>query len=709
MHLPASRRGGATALVAALTAAALALGVGGLGAGPASAAAHRITGFTPAHSDWEARYEKELLAQPTPDLARELTYGLTGEPGLVGTTGDYNRVRYAVNLLRSWGLSPQVHTYYTYTSIPRHISVDEVAPVRVHAANKERPRPWQNDFKDVVVGYNALSAPGNVTAPVVYVNYGTPDDFAQLAKLGVSVKGKIALIRYGGEYRGVKTHLAEEHGAVGVVLYSDPADDGAKRGKVYPDGPWRPGDGIQRGSVAYLWNYSGDPLTPGWPSTKNAPRIDPKKATELGHTPTVPISADSAKPILAHLGGPAVPKAWQGGLPFPYHLGAGPATLHLNLDIEYRTEPIWDVTVSVRGSAHPDQDVLVGAHRDAWVYGSDDNGSGAVNVLQLARSLGNLVKRGWRPDRTITLALWDGEEYGLYGSTEYAEDKASALDHTVAYLNMDEAGGRFFGPGADPTLDGVVKDTTKLVPWPEHRTLYGAWSAISRGKPSLERLGSGSDYTPFYQHFGVPSAELDASSPGGVYHCSCDDTFWMDHFGDPTWQYHVGITRETGLVALRLANADVPALDYSGYAAEVGRYLTDLGRQQGHAGQPGLRVDDAIRAAQEWQRTAASLNTHTAALLEQGGQGAAYERITSRLMADSRALLAPPGLPTRPWYRHQVFAPGINSGYATQTLPGIVDSVQAGKAKQAQAYVDLLAASLRQATAILRTAQAAHG
>ncbi len=704
---PRRRRG--SALVATLAAGAVAVTMSALGAPANAADAQRLPGFTAAHSSWERQYEQALLAQPTTDLARELTYGLTSEPGLVATSGDYKRVKYTVDKLRSWGLDPQVHTYYTYLSVPKHISVDETAPIHFHAANKEKPRPWQNDYDDVVVGYNALSAPGNVTAPVVYVNYGTPEDFAELDKLGVSVKGKIALIRYGGEYRGVKTHLAEEHGAVGVVLYSDPADDGAKRGKVYPNGPWRPGDGIQRGSVAYLWNYTGDPLTPGWASTKDAPRIDPKNATEIGHTPTVPISADSARPILEHLGGKAVPKSWQGGLPFGYHLGAGPATVHLDLDIAYQTKPIWDVTVSVRGARHPEQNVLVGAHRDAWVYGSDDNGSGAVNVLQIARGLGNLLKRGLRPDRTITLALWDGEEYGLYGSTEYAEDLAGALDHTVAYLNMDEAGGRYFGPSSDPTMDALIKDTTKLVPWPGSKSLYQAWTASGRRKPEIGRLGSGSDYTPFYQHFGVISADLDASSPGGVYHCSCDDPFWMDHFGDPSWQYHVGMARETGLMALRLANADVPALDYTGYADEVTQYLVGLTqRQRSRFGKQVLHVDAALRAAADWKRSAASLNGRAADLLRRGGQDAAYERIASHLVADSRALLAPPGLPSRPWYKHQVYAPGINAGYGVQILPGVVDALEANNVKQAQAYLDLLAASLRQAAAVLRTADPAR-
>lgn len=682
----------ASALVAALTLPAATADA------TAAPAHHRIAGFTARHSAWEAAYEKAFAALPTGALARKYTVGLTSRPGLLATAGDWQRVQYVMHKLRSFGLHPELKTYYTYLSVPKKVSVRMTKPYRFHAANKERKRPWQRHYDEVVVGYNALSPSGNVTAPVVYVNYGTPADYARLSKLGVSVKGKIAIARYGSVFRGVKAHEADKRGAVGVLIYSDPADDGYVQGPVYPKGPWRPADGIQRGSIQYLWTYPGDPLTPGHAATRHAKRLDPAKARDLPRIPTTPLSWASAKPILANLHGPAAPKSWQGGLPFRYHVGPGRSTVHLHLKIAYRVKPIWNVLVHLRGTKHPEQQVMLGGHRDAWTYGSNDDGTGSVNALQIARGLGLLVKKGWRPDRTITLAWWDGEEYGLYGSTEYAEQRAAQLRNVVAFLNMDIAGGKFFFAGAVPSLDRLLLASSRRAPWPGYSSLYAAWSAQYGGKPpTVDRLGSGSDYTAYLERYGVPAADFGADTPGGYYHCSCDDVYWMNHFGDPTYRYHVGVTTAVGVMTLRLANANVPDFDYATYAAEVGSYLRDLAGEQ-----PGVWLRSALRAAKAWEAAAARLSARTSALLRSHPHASGrFDAITRALMANERALLVRAGIPSRHWYRHQLYAPGKDTGYAAEFLPGIRDALAMGNRARAQWYVAALTASLRRATAQL--------
>ncbi|MGH3322288.1 MAG: transferrin receptor-like dimerization domain-containing protein [Nocardioidaceae bacterium] len=684
----------------------LALLVGATGAffvpRSAEAATHqRIPGFTPAHSAWEHRYENAYLQTSSAGVAERLDAYLSRKPGLVATPGDWRRARYVAKKFRQWGLTPEIHTYYTYLSVPKHISVEMTAPRHVKAHVKEPKRPWERDFKDVVVGYNALSPSGDVTAPAVYVNYGTVDDYKVLAKKGVSVKGKIVIARYGQVYRGVKTNLAAKHGAKGVILYSDPADDGYVRGKTYPDGPWRSARGIQRGTVQKIWKYIGDPLTPGWAATKNARRLPTDKAN-IGDVPTSPIGYGDAKPMLAELSGPKAPKSWQGGLPFAYHIGPGSTRVHLDLDIDYRTKPIWDVTARVPGSTHPHQVVYVGAHRDTWTYGSDDNLSGTEDVLQVARGLGKLLERGWRPKRTVVLATWDGEEYGAYGSTEYAEQLGMRrLDRAVGYINIDGGAGKYFHASAVPSLDKLIYGTTKQVHWPgTDTTIYGAWSKRSGGgKPGVGRLGGGSDYGSFLQRFGVPSVNPGASTPGGDYHCACDNHYWMSHFGDPTWRYHKAMGRVIGLMTLRLANADVVSLRYAGYASAVRSYLKDFQQAQEDAyGRQVVDVSRDIAAARAWQRAAERFRAKIQDRLSRGGHGRGFTSFNRKLMRVERDLLAREGLPGRPWYRHQIYAPAVNGGYGVLTLPGLHDALFLHhNPRQARHYERLLHRSLKKA------------
>ncbi|MFD0683410.1 M28 family peptidase [Actinomadura fibrosa] len=698
-----------TPALAALSAAAITLAT--VAAVPPASAAppagtDPIAGFTPENARWQRQYERLLSAVPSGKEGQALDAELSAEPGLTTTTGDRHRVDRIVARLRSYGLEPEVRTYYAYLSRPKRVSVEMTAPRRLDLPVKEKPRPWQKHFDQVIPGHNGMSPSGDVQGEVVYANYGRPEDFDLLAESGVSVQGKIVLVRYGAVFRGIKPREAARRGARAVLIYSDPADDGFVRGPVYPDGPWRASDGIQRGSIAQIQLAAGDPLTPGWPATKGARRVKPSEAPMLkGLIPTTPISYGAAEPLLRALRGTQVPKTWQGGLPFPYRFGPGGTKVHLDLKNDFSVRPLWDVTVRIPGSRRPDQEVVLGAHHDAWTYGSLDNLSGAENVLQVGRALGRLLKQGWRPKRTIVLATWDGEEYGLFGSTEYAEQQAGRLRNAVAYVNMDGAGGSEFGAAATPALDQSVIDAAKEVAWPgTSGTVYDAWKAQNDGQTPIDRIGGGSDFQAFFQRYGVPAMDLGAGSPGsaGNYHCSCDDHYWMTRFGDPGFEYHAAMSRLVGIAALRLANADVVPLTYRPYAAETASYLTDFTNEQRQKlGSVVVDVSRDVQQAKAWQAAAEALQARADDALRRGDT-AAFRRLNDKIMQAERDLLTGAGLPGRPWYRHQIYAPGIDTGYATQRLPALHDALFTDHDPvTARAYEARLYTSLRAATRTL--------
>ncbi|WP_245614543.1 M28 family peptidase [Actinokineospora inagensis] len=666
-----------------------------LGTVPVAAQDVALPGFTAAHSEAQRRVEKDFMAAIDPAQARELNTALSERPHLVGTEGDKITGDYAVDQLRKWGLHPDHLRFSVYGSVPKSIKVDMTAPTKKTLSTKEKPYPGQQHLDEAVVGYNAYSPAGDVTGQVVYANYGLPEDYKKLADLGVDVRGKIVLVRYGASFRGVKSEVAQEHGAKGVIIYSDPRDDGFTRGPVYPDGPWRPADSIQRGSVQYVFKYPGDPLTPGEPSTPGTHRIDPKDADNLPRVPTTPISYGEAEPLLRALGGAAVPTGWQGGLDFPYHVGPGPTEAHLGLDIDYRQIPVDNIVTEIKGRSHPEEKVVIGAHRDAWVYGSDDNTSGWTSALQIAYGLSRLVKTGWRPERTIVIAGWDGEEYGLLGSTEWVEQLAPELRRgAVAYFNMDGTAGKSFGAASVPALDDLIAGVTKDVPDPEHGTVYANWTAKGPGKP--DRLGSGSDYTGFLQHLGIASADLGFSSPGGEYHSTIDDPRFVDRFLDPGFRYQSVAAKTTGLTALRLAQADVFQLNYSTYARETLTYLADAGKR-------GVDVTAATKAAQEWLRAAEKLESTRDSLLrdkqftDSGHSGHEFSRLNKSLLAQERALTQDEGLPGRPWYRHQIYAPGTYTGYAVKVLPGVNEPLDGNDPATATKWLGYLTDSLHDA------------
>jgi len=654
-----------------------------------------MPGFSHAGTDRQGTYEQRFQRELSAAAIRRTSRELSRRPRVTGTAGLSRAVRYSVKRLRSYGLDVSTPTYRVYASRPRAVAVTITAPSTRRLADREP------GFDDVVAGYNAYSPSGDVSGEVVYANRGLPGDFAELERLGVDVRGRIVLMRYGGSYRGAKVMQAEQRGAAGVLLYSDPADDGIARGPVYPDGPWRPADGIQRGTIEYLFRYPGDPLTPSAPSVSGARRIAPHDARNLPRIPTGPISAADARPLLEALGGPVAPTAFQGGLPIAYRLGPGAAKVRMQLDMAYGQTPVRNVLATIRGATRPGDQVIVGGHIDSWTYGAGDNASGWATIMEIGRSLGRLLARGWRPDRTIVLAGWDGEEHGLLGSTEWVEQFRRTLRRdAVAYLNLSQTGGtRFFASGV-PALDRALIDVTKAVADPRTgRSVYRVWKDYENRDPQLGRLGSGSDYTAFLDHAGVPSLDASFGAPagGGTYHSAYDNADNVERHLDPGYLGHLGSARIAGVTALRLANADVLPLRYSDYASAVSSYVRAL--------QPQTPVElrTVLTAARRWRQAAKRLEARASEVLEAGATSArAIGRINAALMGQERALASARGLPGRPWFRHRIYAPGLDNGYDVSYLPGLRDAIDRGDHRTARAQRDRLLESLRAATRLAR-------
>lgn len=691
-----------------------------------------MAGYSADSAAKQRAREQRLQRLVDPDSAAEMSEAMSSRPGLVGTEGAAERLEYSLDKLSEWGLEPEVESYDVYASVPRDISVTMTAPQRRELQVKEEPYPWHENFDEVVVGYNAYSPPGEVSADVVYVNYGLPEDYAKLEELGVDVEDKIVLARYGQSFRGVKSQVAQENGAAGVILYSDPEDDGFGRGEVYPDGPWRPPQSIQRGSVQFIFKYPGDPLTPGEPSTPGTQRLDPDEAENVPEVPTTPISYGQAKHLLTNLDGPAAPDEWQGGLDFDYQVGPGSTAANLDLDIDYEQLPVRNAIVEIPGSEHPDQKIVLGAHYDSWTYGTKDDVSGWTTLMEAGRALAELRADGWQPDRTIVLAGWDGEEYGLLGATEWAEQhRAELTEGAVAYVNMDGAGGGLnFDASAVPALDDLLVDVARQVDDPDHGTVYANWQdAAEETHPEPGRLGSGSDYTAFLDHLGIASADFGMSTPGGEYHSAYDDLHTMRNYLDPGYTHHAVAAAYAGTLAMRLAEADTLPLRYSDYAAEVLGYLRDLDEQQSGEEEQVVDLEPAYEAAREWQSAAIDLQGAAQQATRPGAAGATgkdgkdgkgskgskhgtdgkrsydsdraeerYAEINEALLAQERALIQEEGLPRRPWFRHMVYAPGFYTGYAVQPLSAIDDAIADGDAATAQRYRDLLVESLQGAT-----------
>jgi N-acetylated-alpha-linked acidic dipeptidase len=689
-------------------------------------AAKSIFGFRDAAA--ETALESRFLAVPDPKLAEDHLRILTQAPHMAGTVEDKATADYVAQKFREAGLETEIVEYKAWINYPMEISVDVTEPPRVKMHGPTREHVEGDAYQDdprVVMPFNGMSPSGDAEAEVVYANYGTPEDFEKLEKLKIDVRGKIVLVRYGQNFRGVKVFLAQERGAAGVIIYSDPADDGWKRGDKYPAGPWRPDTGVQRGSVGYMFEYPGDPTTPGIASTPSLPdskRISPQQSAQLPKIPVTPISYHDAWPVLENLAGPDSPREWQGALPFTYHVGPGPVKLKMHLKQDYQFRTLWDVIGRARGSELPDEWVVAGNHRDAWVCGAVDPGSGTAAMIEAVHGFGELLKSGWKPKRTIVFGSWDGEEEGLMGSTEWVEQHESDLANAPAYFNMDVAvSGPKFGASAVPSLKQFLRDVTQAVPAAKGGTVYAAWQQAAQPgedsnqdsaltgdyKPPAAQvrpdvpvgdLGSGSDYTAFLQHTGVPSTDMGSTGPYGVYHSAFDNFAWFKKFGDPDFAYEQQMARVFGLEELRMAEADVLPFDYEEYGKEIAAYL-DAAKKRAESKFDDRTLDfkPVMAAVKRFQDAGAKILSKQKSLPHDPA------RLNQALMKAERALLVPEGLPRRPWYRHAIYAPGEYTGYAAVVIPGVNEALDKGDTYRSRQQLVVLTEALERAAKVLES------
>jgi len=703
-----------------------------------------LNGFAFQTSDAERGREEQFRSVPDPKSAREHLRRLTAVPHVAGTKEDYDTAVYVRDQIRSYGIPAELKEYEVLLPYPSRPSILEIVGRRREKLNLKEavvPEDPTSSSSKIIPLFNGYSPSGDVTAPLVYVNYGLPPDYEALKKLGVEVKGKIAIARYGNSFRGVKAKVAEENGAIGLLIYSDPSDDGYVQGDVYPKGPWRPESSAQRGSVQYLFQYPGDPLTPGKPSIPGVARLKIEEATDLTRIPVQPLSYGDARRLLEPLRGPLRPKGFQGGLPFAYHVGGtDDLRVHLKTEMDYQIRKIWNVVARIEGNEESDRWVIMGNHRDAWTFGAVDPNSGTTAMLEAARGFGQLLKNGWKPRRTIVLCSWDGEEYGLIGSTEWAEEYAEELkEKAVAYLNMDAAvSGPNFGASSVPSLWKLIRGATRDIRDPKTgKSIYQQWQDRSReSRPEAEltdaetgsdvniaearigALGSGSDYTPFLQHLGIPSLDMGFGGDYGVYHSAYDSFHWMTQFGDPTFAYHVAAAQLWGTVALRLADADGLPFDYVDYGSQIKDFFSESVKTakrrnlQNAFDEKEMREaieefsNEASRVEKSRQETVLEIErTRVEATDRHHKSQARLRRINDALLATERALTDARGLRGRPWYRHQIYAPGFYTGYAAQPLPDFRQAIEDRSTANASEALGRIVAALKRATEVLRKAR----
>jgi len=671
----------------------------------------------------EAKIERQFLAVPDAKLAGEELKTLTAVPHLAATPEDHATAEYVAEKFRAAGLETAIVPYRVLLNWPKVVHLeayDAAGKLLISGPTKEHVEgdPGQDDPR-VVMPFNGSSGSGDVTGEVVYANYGRLEDFDLLAAQHIDLHGKVVLVRYGGNFRGVKVYIAQQRGAIGVLIYSDPQDDGYYKGDPYPLGPWRPETGVQRGSVQYLFKYPGDPETPGVASTPDLPdsaRISPEG--NQPHIISIPISYHDAAPILQALGGPGAPQGWQGALPFRYHLGAasgaGSVRVHLVSVQDYQRRIIWDVIGKIKGTEYPDDWVVAGNHRDAWVYGAVDPSSGTAAMLEAVHGMGALLKQGWRPKRTMVFCSWDAEEEGLIGSTEWVEQNARILERAVAYFNVDVAvAGPDFSASAVPSLKQFVRELTRSVPSPLGSTVYEQWK-MGREEGSEHRasnapkedeeihvgdLGSGSDFTPFLQHVGVPSTDIGSGGPYGVYHSTFDDFAWYTLNADPHFVYLQEMARVFGLEALRMADTDVLPYDYVTYGRAIENYIVAARRKASDAGVTSLDFVAAESAAGRF--IAAAQAAHDRQTAGSGDLG----KLNAALREAEAGLVNPAGLPNRPWYKHTIYAPGEYTGYAAVVIPGVNEALDAKDSTRAAQQLTVLTEALDRAAQALGSIQ----
>lgn len=697
--------------------------------------ARPLRGYSEANARTQLEWEEKFRAIPKPELLREYMKHLSAEPHHVGSAYGKQNAEYMRDKFRSWGFDAQLEEFEVLFPTPKERVLEMIEPARFRAQLKEpaiEEDPDSNDENQLPT-YNAYSADGDVTGHLVYVNYGVPADYEELKKMGVDVKGKIVIARYGASWRGIKPKVAHEHGAIGCLIYSDPRDDGYYQGDVYPKGAYRPDQGVQRGSVMDMPVHPGDPLTPGWGAVKGARRLAREESKVIMKIPVLPISYGDALPLLKALGGPVVPDSWRGALPITYHAGPGPARVRLKLSFQWSTVTAYNVIARIQGSALPDEWIVYGNHHDGWVNGASDPVSGMSTVMEVGRALGELLGQGWRPKRTIILCAWDAEEPALLGSTEWAETHADELKQkAILYLNSDSTGKGFLGAGGSHTLERFVNEVAREVSDPARNK--SVWQALKdrqteqartdeqkkelreRADLRIGALGSGSDYTPFIQHLGIASLNtgFGGESGGGVYHSIYDTFAWYTKYSDTTFEYGRALSQLNGTIVMRMANADVLPFEFGNLAETVNGYINDLDRLAGRSDAPRPVDLSSLKTAarsltESARRYEEALAKATSAGFQQVKQ---LKALNELIFMSERKLTNEQGLPRRPWFKHQIYAPGFYTGYGVKTIPGVREAIEQKQwdeldpqMKNAAAALQGIAAQVAAATRMLEGKQ----
>ncbi|MDP9338746.1 MAG: M28 family peptidase [Acidobacteriota bacterium] len=722
-----------------------------------------LAGYSAESSRAERQWEEKFREIPSPENLRTYMQRLSARPHHVGSPYDKENAEWIAAKFKEFGLDTHIEQFDVLFPTPKERLLELVEGGPKFSAKLQEPPlaqdPTSSQQSEQLPTYNAYSKDGDVTGQLVYVNYGVPEDYEQLERMGVSVKGKIVIARYLHSWRGIKPKVAAEHGAIGCLIYSDPGDDGYVEGETFPGGAWRPKDGVQRGSVADMPTYPGDPLTPGVGATKDARRLKIEDAPTVTKIPVLPISYADAQPLLEALSGRVAPQQWRGGLGITYHLGPGSAKVHLKVKFNWDIKPVYDVIAKIPGAVFPNEWVLRGNHHDAWVNGAEDPTSGMVAVLEEARGLGALLKAGWKPKRTIIYCAWDGEEPGLLGSTEWAEAHYDELRaHAVVYINSDSNGRGYLGIQGSHTLEKFSNDIARDITDPE--TKLSAWkrnhlNEIAAAKSPEERqkireradgrieaLGSGSDFTAFLQHDGVASLNVGfgGEDGGGIYHSIYDDFYWYTHFSDTDFVYGRALAQAGGTAVLRLADAELLPFEFGNFADAMNTYVKELKtlaqKSQADIQERNREIEEGLfpatddpkkpltipavetvppylnfapleNAANALDRGAAEYRKAFEKMNLNGGSAMASSslaEVNKLLIASERKLTNAEGLPNRPWFKHQIYAPGFYTGYSVKTMPAVREAIELKQWKQADDGIVAVARVLQDEAALISTA-----
>jgi len=718
-----------------------------------------ILGFSPSAAETQLAAEKKFDANLHAKNIDLLIKEMSAVPHYVGSAGDEANAKYILNKFISWGYDAQIETFYVLFPTPVTRLLEMNGTKKFTASLKEpalKEDATSGQLSTQLPVYNCWSADGDVTAALVFVNYGVPADYEKLARMGIDVKGKIVIAKYGQSWRGIKPKVAQEHGAIGCIIYSDPKEDGYFQGDVYPKGPFRPATGAQRGSVMDMPIYPGDPLTPGVGATKDVQRLDRKDCTNLLKIPVIPIGYADALPLLESLDGPVVPDEWKGALPITYHAGPGKNKIHLKLSFDWQIRPIYNVIAKLKGAEFPDEWVIRGNHHDAWVNGAADPISGQAAMMEEARSVGELVKTGWKPKRTIVYCAWDAEEPGLMGSTEWVEAHAAELQQkAVLYINSDGNGRGFLDAGGSQALEPAFTEISKAVNDPQTNvsvfdrrhsleiisagTAKAKKEALAKKTFTLPALGSGSDFSPFAQHIGIPSLNLGfgGEDDGGEYHSIYDSYDLYRRFKDPTFEYGVVLAKTAGRTTLRFADAEALPFDFRNLQSTISKYTSEVIAQADEQRENTLVENQLIKEKyytiankatepllppvakdevpflnfSSLQNAVASLaksaDVLNAVISTNTLSAAKKNELNKQLYKAEQTLLTKEGLPRRGWYRHAIYAPGFFTGYGVKTLPGIREAIEQRNWKEAQEQIEITAATITNLSTYLDAAAGA--